>query len=78
MTDAAAYGGTRLREKLIGQDNTASDVWADSAYRSVANEAFLETIGKRSHIHRRKPKGKVMPQNMARANGRKSKIRSKV
>jgi len=74
MTDAAAHDGARLREGLVGRDNMASDVWADSAYHSVANEAFLETIGKRSHIHRRKPKGKVMPQNIARANGRKSKI----
>lgn len=78
VTDAAAHDGARLREGLVDRDNTASDVWADSAYRSAANEAFLEDIGKRSQIHRRKPKGKAMPQNTARANGRKSKIRSKV
>jgi len=78
VTDAAAHDGARLREGLIDQDNTASDVWADSAFRSAANEAFFETMGKRSQIHRRKPKGKVIPQNMARTNGRKSKIRSKV
>jgi IS5 family transposase len=27
---------------LIDQDNTASDVWADTAYRSKANEKNLE------------------------------------
>jgi hypothetical protein len=26
---------------LIDRNNTASDVWADTAYRSQANEAFL-------------------------------------
>jgi IS5 family transposase len=40
-TDAAAYEGRRLREGLLDKSNTASGVWADTAYRSAANEAFL-------------------------------------
>jgi len=36
VTDAAAYDGARLREGLIDPSNTASDVWADTAYRSLA------------------------------------------
>ena len=38
VTDAAAHDGARLREGLIDPVNTASDVWADTAYRSSANE----------------------------------------
>ncbi len=34
--------------------------------------------GLRSRIHRKKPKGKPMPANTARANGRKSKVRAAV
>lgn len=77
-THAAAHDGARLREGLIDPNNTASDVWADSAYRSKANEAFLEKIGKTSRIHRRKPKGKPMPRRTARANAAKSKARAAV
>jgi transposase, IS5 family len=33
VTDAAAHDGARLREGLIDPNNTASDVWADTAYR---------------------------------------------
>ena len=40
-TDAAAYEGRRLRQGLLDKSNTASGVWADTAYRSAANETFL-------------------------------------
>ena len=78
VTDAAAHDGARLREGLIDPVNTASDVWADTAYRSSANEAYLEAHGKVSRIHRKKPKGKPMPEAMARSNALKSAVRSKV
>jgi len=35
--------------------NTASSVWADTAYRSRNNETWLEKQGKTSMIHFRKP-----------------------
>lgn len=77
-TDAAAHDGARLREGLIDPTNTASDVWADTAYRSAANEAFLEKHGKKSCIHVKKPKGKPMPRPIARGNAAKSKVRAHV
>lgn len=77
-TDAAAHDGARLREGLIDPDNTASEVWADTAYRSQANEAFLEKAGKVSRIHRKRPRGKPMPAPIARANAAKSKVRARV
>ncbi|MEH6721814.1 MAG: transposase [Aurantimonas endophytica] len=46
VTDAAAHDGARLREGLIDPSNTASDVWADSAYRSAENERFLKGVSK--------------------------------
>ena len=37
-------------------------MWADTAYRSVKNEAMLARRGFISRIHRKKPKGKTMPE----------------
>jgi len=78
VTDASAHDGARLREGLIDPSNTASDVWADTAYRSAENERFLAGTGKVSRIHRRKPKGRPMPKRTARANARKSAVRAHV
>ena len=56
VTDAAAHDGARL-EDLLDRANTASEVWADTAYRSAKNEAMLLRSGFVSRIHRKKPKG---------------------
>jgi IS5 family transposase len=77
-TDAAAFEGRRLRDGLLDKSNTASSVWADTAYRSAANEEFMERNGFVSHVHRKKPKGRPMPEAIRRANNAKSKIRSRV
>jgi transposase, IS5 family len=74
-TDAACQDGAQLPD-LIDKQNTASDVWADTAYRSAKNEEHLAKRGLRSQIHRKKPKGKPMPEAVARANARKSKVRA--
>ncbi len=76
-THAAAHDGARL-EDVLDADNTASDVWADTAYRSAKNEAMLAGRGLVSRIHRKKPKGRPMPERTRRANARKSMVRSRV
>ena len=43
VTDAARHDGALLPE-LIDRNNTAGDVWADTAYRSKANEKFLADV----------------------------------
>lgn len=78
VTDAAAHDGARLREGLIDPANTASEVWADTAYRSAANEAFLARAGKVSRIHHKKPKGRPMPKPLARGNATKSQVRARI
>jgi IS5 family transposase len=77
VTDAAHHDGALLPE-LINKDNTAGDVWADTAYRSTASEKYLANHALRSQIHCKKPTGKPMPRHTARANGRKSKVRAAV
>lgn len=53
-------------------------MWADSAYRSKQNEAFMETQGFVSHVHRRKPAGKPMPDHIRRGNATRSRHRAPV
>lgn len=50
---ANAHDGARLPE-LVSKQNTGSGLWADTAYRSKRNEAFLERGMFRSNIHQRR------------------------
>jgi transposase len=77
VTDGARFDGRMLRD-VVTRDNTASDVWADTAYRSRSNEAWLKSIGRVSRVHRKKPKGKPMPARTARANAARSTVRARV
>ena len=77
VTSAADADGRQLRH-LVSKDNLASDVWADSAYRSRSNEKWLEANMMKSQIHRRKPAGKPMPEATSRANAKKSAVRARV
>jgi IS5 family transposase len=77
VTSATEADGRQLRH-VVSPDNSASDVWADSAYRSKYNEKWLAKNMLTSRIHRRKPKGKPMSQVTRRANAKKSSIRAKV
>ena len=76
-THAARHDGAQLPH-LVSKANTASDVWADTAYRSMANEQHLADGGLRSQIHRKKPAGRPMAKNVARANNGRSKVRAAV
>lgn len=75
---SASAAEWRLLRHVVSTDNTGSDVWADSAYRSKRNEQWLSDRMLTSRIHRRKPKGKPMPRAIARANAAKSSIRAHV
>lgn len=77
VTSAAAWDGAQLCN-VLDRRNTGSTVWADTAYRSRKNEAWLERHGYVSDIHHKKPKGRAMSERMSRANGRRSKVRSAI
>ncbi|GAA4776819.1 hypothetical protein GCM10023219_25740 [Stakelama sediminis] len=77
VTDGARYDGRMLRD-VVSEDNTASDVWADTAHRSQSYERWLKSHGRPSRIHRRKPKGRLMPANIRRGNATRSKVRARV
>lgn len=74
---ANAYDGARLPD-LISKQNTGSGVWADTAYRSKKNEAFLERGMFKSNIHHRRMPRRPLPEHIARANAKRSAVRSAV
>lgn len=74
---ANAHDGVRLPD-VVSKDNTDLGVWADTAYRSKKNEAFLAKGMFTSHIHHKKPPRRPMPEHMAWANAKRSAVRSAV
>jgi IS5 family transposase len=74
VTDAAAHDGRQLSQ-LLDPANTASGVWADTAYRSAANVALLARRGLVPHLQRPKPRGKRMPSHLARGNASRARVR---
>ena len=77
VTHAARHDGAQLG-RLLDPDNTASPVWADTAYRSAANVALLARRGLEPQFQRPKPRGQPMPPHIARGNARRARIRSRV
>ena len=75
VTDASRHDGAQLPD-LVRRDVLATGVWADSAYRSKKNEAWLARHGLVSHIHRKKPPGRPMPDHIRRGNATRSKVRA--
>ncbi|SET86177.1 hypothetical protein SAMN04488119_1131 [Oceanicella actignis] len=72
VTDAAAHDGRELGGLLDGA-NTASPVWADTAYRSARNEKRIARAGLVSKVRFRKLPGKPMPEAKRRANAARSR-----
>lgn len=77
VTHAAAHDGGQLTD-LLDAGNTASGVWADTAYRSAANLAALAKRAMLAHLQRPKPRGKPMPTHLRRGNATRGKIRAAV
>ena len=64
--------------ELVDKTNTASGVWADTAYRSKRNPAWMAKNGHVSNIHTKKPKGRAMSARASKANGKRLKVRALV
>jgi IS5 family transposase len=73
VTDAARHDGRQLG-RLLDPHNTASVVWADSAYRSAANVALLARRGRVPQFQRAKPRGKAMPPHIRRGNASRARV----
>jgi len=62
----------------LSDDATDSTVWADTAYRSAANDSHLARNGMRSLIHVRRRPGADLTPALRKANRARSKVRSAV
>jgi len=77
VTDAAVHDSQAL-EAVLDENNTASDVWADSAYRSAETEEKLAERGLRSRIHRRAHRNRPLSKREQQGNKTRSKVRARV
>ena len=77
VSSASVHDSQKLHD-LLDPDNTASSVWADSAYRSNESEAKLAERGMTSHIHQRGSRGKPLTARQEAANKTRSSVRARV
>jgi IS5 family transposase len=77
VTDAAVHD-SQVVDDILDPDNTASDVWADSAYRSAEIEAKLEERSLKSRIHRKGHRNKPLNERSMRGNKTRSKVRARI
>ena len=77
VTDASVHDSQKL-DDVLDVNNTASDIWADSAYRSREIEAQLAELGLRSRIHRRAARGRPLTERQEQANKTRSAVRARV
>jgi IS5 family transposase len=77
VTHAARHDGSQLAN-VLDTANTASEVWADTAYRSKANLALIEKRGLVAQFQHAKPRGKPMPSHIGRGNATRARVRSRV
>ncbi len=77
VTDAAVHD-SQVVEDILDANNTASSVWADSAYRSAEIEAKLKEKGLKSQIHRKGHRNKPLTEREMQGNKARSKVRARV
>ena len=72
----AAPDGRALR-KILSDETSSMDVSADTAYRAQSNETWLTRTVFTGRIHRRKPRGKTMPDRSRRPSVKKPAVRTR-
>ena len=77
VTDASVHD-SQVIEDLLTTDNTASGVWADSAYRSKAIEEKVKEKGLTSRIHRKASRNHALRDWEKAGNKSRSRFRARV
>ncbi len=77
VSDAAVHD-SQVVEEILDADNTAADVWADSAYRSAEIEAKLKEKGLKSRVHRKGQRNTPLSAREKQGNKTRSKVRARV
>jgi IS5 family transposase len=74
----ASVHDSNVFEQLLDEDNSSSDVYADSAYGSSKKFETLKKKGFRGHIQRKGYRYKKLNERQIKSNYRRAKIRSRV
>ncbi len=77
VTDACLHD-TNVFDEVFDVKNTAKDVWADGAYRTLEREEELRARGYRSHIHHKGARGHPLSDAKRQINTRRSRVRARV
>src|SRR3546814_1816010 len=77
VSSASVHDSQKL-EDVLDPGNTASGVWADSAYRSKEVEERLAEQALKRHIHRRGSRGEPLTPRQEAANKIRPKVRARV
>ncbi|WP_310621692.1 IS5 family transposase [Flexibacterium corallicola] len=77
VSDAALHDSQTL-DALLDENNTSSQVWADSAYRSAEVEQKLADKGLKSQIHRKGKRNKPLNKRQQQGNKTRSSVRVRV
>ncbi len=77
VSDASVHDSQKL-DDILDAGNTASDVWADSAYRSREIEAKLGERGLKSRICRKGHRNRSLGERQKAANKTRSSVRARV
>jgi len=77
VASAAVHDSQQLTA-VLEEDNESDEVWADSAYRSVAIEGLLSALNFISHIHERAYRNRPLSEEQQTANRERSHTRAKV
>ena len=74
----AAVHDSQVVDDILDAGNTASGMWADSAYRSAQIEAMLKEKGLTSRIHRKGDRNKPLTDREKQGNKTRSTVRAGV
>ena len=77
VTDASRHD-SQVVEELIGESNTSSDLWADSAYRAAEIFELLVKCGLREHVQRKGRRGHPLSAWEKQGNRTRAKVRARV
>jgi len=77
VTDASVHDSQEL-DHVLDPRNDRQETWADSAYRSDAQEARLKEKGCTSNIHERAYRNKPLTPEQEAANTERSRVRVRV
>ena len=76
VTDAAVHD-SQVVEDILDPNNTESDVWTDSAFRSAEIEETLAEKGQRSQIHCKGHRNRPPNEREKRGKKNRSKVRAR-